>query len=230
MRLDEPPHVARREPIRRPPEPGRTPVHPLLWAITGVIVAIETLLQLAYAGVLPVDVIEWFELLAFYDVMFEHALAGRGGGAQVALSTVGHAFLHAGWLHLGLNMAAFLGLGHAITQAIGPWRLLATFVLCAMAGAIVFGVLADIDGALVGASGAVFGFLGMITAWQERALAHRGLSRRPIWQRIAGLVVINAVLDFGLGGLLAWEAHLGGFVAGWLLALAWQPARLRLPF
>ena len=206
------------------------PVHPVLWAILAAVVAIEVLQQLALAGLVPPSWVRWLDLLAFYDVMFEHALAGGGGWGQVALSSVGHAFLHAGWLHLGLNMAAFLGLGHAIAQAIGPVRLVATFVVCAIAGAVTFGLLADIDGALVGASGAVFGFLGMITAWQERALARRGLSRRPIWYRIAGLVAINAALDLGLGGLLAWEAHLGGFVAGWLLALAWPPARLRLPF
>lgn len=233
MRLDEPPRVPRREPTDRAPGPGpaRVPVHPVLWAIFAAIVAIEGLQQLAAAGLVPPAAVRWLDVLAFYDVLFEHALAGGGGGAQVAFSSVGHAFLHAGWLHLGLNMAAFLGLGHAITQAIGPVRLVLAFALCAAAGAVTFGLLADIGGALVGASGAVFGFLGMITAWQERALARRGRSRAPIWYRIAGLVVINAVLDFGLGGLLAWEAHLGGFVAGWLLALAWPPRRgLRLPF
>lgn len=232
MRMDEPPRVPRREPTDRAPRsvPAGAPVHPVLWIIFAVIVALEGLQQLAAAGVIPPAWLNWLGLLAFYDTLFEHALAGDGGVARVAFSTVTYAFLHAGWLHLGLNMAAFLGLGHAITQAIGPVRLLLTFALCSAAGAVTFGLITDIGGALVGASGAVFGFLGMITAWQERALARRGRSRRPIWYRIAGLVAINAALDFGLGGLLAWEAHLGGFVAGWLLALAWPPKQLRLPF
>ena len=58
---------------------------------------------------------------------------------------------------------------------------------------------------------------------QERALRHAGLSRSPIWRRIAALVLLNILLLFGLGGLLAWEAHLGGWVAGWLLALVIRP-------
>ena len=37
----------------------------------------------------------------------------------------------------------------------------------------------------------------------------------PLWQSLLGLAVLNAVLWAALGGLLAWEAHLGGFVAGW---------------
>ncbi|HUF57201.1 MAG TPA: rhomboid family intramembrane serine protease [Thermohalobaculum sp.] len=205
-------------------------MHPVLWIVLAVTCAFEGLQQLAAAGAVPAAWVDWLGLLAFYDALFEHALAGGGGVGRVAVSTVTYAFLHAGWLHLGLNMAAFLGLGHAITQGIGPLRLVLTFALCSAAGAVTFGLIADVGGALVGASGAVFGFLGMVTAWQERALARRGLSRSPIWYRIAGLVAINAVLDFGLGGLLAWEAHLGGFVAGWLLALAWPPRRIRLPF
>ena len=230
MRLTEPPRVRRRHPTEQPP--GRVPVHPLLWTLTGAIVVIQLLQSLATAGAAP-QLFSWqaaFTLFGFWDTDFDLALAGGDVVPRLLWSTVTHAFLHAGWLHLAMNMAVFLALGHAIVQAIGPGRMLVAFVVCAVAGALAFGLLGETRGPLVGASGAVFGFLGMVTAWQERALAHSGLSRRAIWQRIAGLVAINLVLDIGLGGLLAWEAHLGGFVAGWLLALVWPPARVRLPF
>ncbi len=65
----------------------------------------------------------------------------------------------------------------------------------------------------------------MITAWQEQALRRAGIGRAPIWKRIAGLVALNLILALGLGGLLAWQAHLGGWVAGWLLAYAFPPRR-----
>ena len=39
-------------------------------------------------------------------------------------------------------------------------------------------------------------------------------------------IAANVVLDIGMGGMLAWEAHLGGFVAGWLIASVVRP-RLR---
>ncbi|HUF86879.1 MAG TPA: hypothetical protein VMM59_05805, partial [Thermohalobaculum sp.] len=43
-------------------------------------------------------------------------------------------------------------------------------------------------------------------------------------------VALNLILDLGLGGLLAWEAHLGGWIAGWLLAYVFPPrgAALRI--
>ena len=69
----------------------------------------------------------------------------------------------------------------------------------------------------------------VITAWQERVLRLAGLSRAPIWRRIGGLVAINALLAIGLGGLLAWQAHLGGWIAGWLLAAVFRPRYGRVP-
>ena len=110
-----------------------------------------------------------------------------------------------------------------LLQAVGIVRFLAIFVVCAVAGALAFGFIAEANGPMVGASGVIFGLLAVITAWQECALRLAGRSRAMIWKRIAGLVAINVLLAFGLGGLLAWEAHLGGWVAGWLLAGMFRP-------
>jgi len=73
----------------------------------------------------------------------------------------------------------------------------------------------------------VFGFFGVITAWQERALRRAGADRSPIWGRILGLAAINVVMHIALGGVIAWEAHLGGFVAGWAMASVTGPRRPR---
>lgn len=235
MSLIEPPSTRQtHEPEpRRPQPPPRVPVQPVLITMALLMVAIEAAQVLESMKMFPAifDRVLVYSAFAFFDVSFDRALAGEGITAQLLWSLVTHAFLHGGWLHLGLNLAAFLGLGHAISRAIGIGRLVAAFVICAVAGAITLGLISDVRGPLVGASGAIFGFLAMITAWQERVLAAGGYSRRPIWARIAGLVAINVILAVGLGGLLAWEAHLGGFVAGWILGLLWRPqiARVRLP-
>jgi membrane associated rhomboid family serine protease len=47
--------------------------------------------------------------------------------------------------------------------------------------------------------------------------------------RLAGravliLLAINIALHFALAGQLAWQTHLGGFLAGWILAIALDPA------
>ncbi len=97
------------------------------------------------------------------------------------------------------------------------------FGVTAITGALAFGFIAEAEGVMVGASGALFGMIAVITAWQECALRRAGLSRAPIWRRIAALVALNVFLAIGLGGLLAWEAHLGGWIAGWLLAHVIRP-------
>ena len=206
--------------------PAREGAHPVLWAMAAVMLGFELLFAAERAGLAPEALGRWpvYRLLAFADPVFDFVLSGAGFDLRFLWTPLTHAFLHGGWLHLLLNGAVFLGLGNALVRAIGVPRFLATFAVTAVAGAVLFGLITDARGPLVGASGALFGFLGMITAWQEKALRERGLSRAPIWKRIGGLVALNVILDFGLGGLLAWEAHLGGWIAGWLLAYAF-PAR-----
>lgn len=67
---------------------------------------------------------------------------------------------------------------------------------------------------MVGASGAVFAFLGVWTIWDLRRHRAAGVPAGPVWRRVLVLIGLNIVLYFGLGGMLAWQAHLGGFLAG----------------
>ncbi|MDH3666838.1 MAG: rhomboid family intramembrane serine protease [Paracoccaceae bacterium] len=214
------------------PAEDRVPVHPVLWIMVAVMVGFEVVFAAADTGWLP----DWlgrshfYYRFAFVDALFDHALGTRVLDFPVAPmdalrphTLLTHAFLHGGWLHLALNGAAFLGLGHALVQTIGIARFLGIFALTAIAGALAFGFIAEAQGVMVGASGALFGMIAVITAWQERALRRAGLSRAPIWRRIAALVALNVFLAIGLEGMLAWEAHLGGWVAGWLMALVIRP-------
>ncbi|MGR3716209.1 MAG: rhomboid family intramembrane serine protease [Thermohalobaculum sp.] len=207
--------------------PARDAVHPILWIMIAVMIGFELLFAAADAGLAPEGLGRWpvYLRLAFFDLLFEHARSGNGVEPELVWSFLTHAFLHGGWLHLGMNGAAFLGLGHALVRMIGIGRFLVIFAVTAIAGALTFGLVAETNGPLVGASGAIFGLFAVLTAWQERALRRAGRSRAMIWRRIGGLVVLNAALAFGLGGLLAWQAHLGGWVAGWLLAGVFWPQR-----
>ncbi len=204
---------------------GQRGAHPVLWVMAGVMAGFELMFAAERAGMMPEALGRWavYKHLAFGDPIFEHVRAGRGFDPRALWTPVTHAFLHGGLVHLLLNATIFLALGNALVRAIGMRRFLATFALTAIGGAVLFGLMVETRSPLVGASGAIFGFLGMITAWQELGLRRMGLSRAPIWKRIAGLVALNVIIDFGLGGLLAWEAHLGGWIVGWLLAYAFPP-------
>jgi membrane associated rhomboid family serine protease len=203
----------------------RDAVHPVLWIMIAVMIGFELLFAAADAGLAPEGLGRWpvYEHLAFIDILFDRARAGLGVEPRLVWSLATHAFLHGGWLHLALNGAAFLGLGHALVRMMGIERFLVVFAASAIAGAAAFGLIVETDGPLVGASGAIFGMFAVLTAWQEHALRRAGRSRATIWRRIGGLVALNVALAFGLGGLLAWQAHLGGWVAGWLLAGVFRP-------
>jgi membrane associated rhomboid family serine protease len=72
---------------------------------------------------------------------------------------------------------------------------------------------------MVGASGGIFGMLGTMKRWEWRFLREHGLPKRRFWTTVIVFALINVVLSFGsgiAGGGIAWEAHLGGFVVGWL--------------
>lgn len=91
-------------------------------------------------------------------------------------------------------------------------------MLSAVAGAGTFALIGPDDNPMVGASGAVFGLIGAWKFWEYEVRRNWKLPMAPLWRMLAGLVVLNVVLWVALGGLLAWESHLGGFVAGWVWA------------
>ncbi len=143
---------------------------------------------------------------------------------------VSHAFLHGGFLHMAMNMAVLLGLGRFVSDRYGAGAVLPTFLAGAIGGGAAFGMLATSPLPMVGASGAVFAFIGVWTVWDWRRLRAQGASVRPVWTRILTLAGLNLAFFVGLSGMLAWEAHLGGFLAG-LACGVWfesrRDARLR---
>ena len=92
-----------------------------------------------------------------------------------------------------------------------------------MGGAAGYALLSDSFSPMVGASGALFGLAGAILAWDY--VDRFALQDRlwPVARAVALLIALNVALYFAMGGMLAWEAHLGGFVAGWIAALLIDP-------
>ncbi|MFN3615089.1 MAG: rhomboid family intramembrane serine protease [Rubrimonas sp.] len=195
-------------------------------------VGIEAALMLSDLGVLQQGLrFRAYRAFAFFDIYFEAWLSGQTPPAQFWYSFVTHAFLHGGLLHLGMNTAVFLALGTHMTRAVGEARMVGLFVGSAVAGALAFGLIADTGQhfvPMVGASGAIFGFLGAMKRWEWRYVNAHQLPQRRFWTTIGVFAAINVVISVGMGGGgggVAWEAHLGGFLAGWAAAGFMQPRR-----
>lgn len=139
-----------------------------------------------------------------------------------------YGFLHAGLGHLVLNMMALVSLGRPVTLRVGTGRFMLLYGAALLGGAVGFALLSDSYRPMVGASGALFGLAGALLAWEyrDRTTMHERLW--PVAHAVLLLVALNVVLYFAMDRLLAWEAHLGGFVAGWIAGvLIDRPARPR---
>lgn len=201
-----------------PGEPFR-PLPRSLLALAGVIVCVELFLELADRGVFadPGLRSRVYMVGAFWSGLLHGARPIFEGQAWSMFVT--HAFLHGGLLHMAMNMAVLLGLGRFTADRYGAWTVPPVFLASAAAGGLAFGLMSSDPAPMVGASGAVFGFIGVWTVWDWRRLSERGASVRPAATRVAALVGMNAIFFFGLSGMLAWQAHLGGFLAGLLAGL-----------
>jgi membrane associated rhomboid family serine protease len=75
----------------------------------------------------------------------------------------------------------------------------------------------------VGASGALFGLAGGLLAWAYVDLYTFEERLWPVARAALLLAGLNLILWWAMDGQLAWETHLGGFIAGWVTALLIDP-------
>jgi membrane associated rhomboid family serine protease len=177
------------------------------------------------------------ELEAF---LYRHALVpARFSGALPAASPGGwsafltNMFLHGGWLHLILNMWTLWIFGPAVEDRLGAVRFLAFYLVCGIAAGLAH-VLANPASTVpaLGASGAIAGVIGCYARLFPAArlvmmvpilfipffFEVRAIGFALIWflmQIVPGLLTLGQEGD---SGGIAWWAHIGGFLAGWLLA------------
>jgi membrane associated rhomboid family serine protease len=197
-----------------------------LWVLIGVMAAIELPLSLSDAGWIGSS--SW-RLNVFLYGAFWPPLLGEGLDplypGQKTLMFLTHALLHGNVVHFAMNSAILLALGKGVATFLGAGKTILLLALSAIAGATAFGLLSAASGPMIGASGAVFGLLGLWQAWDFRRRRHFNQSLRPFLGGIVGLILVNLVLFVALPGALAWEAHLGGWIAGWTAAWTFASQR-----
>jgi rhomboid protease GluP len=128
-------------------------------------------------------------------------------------------FIHAGILHLGVNMYSLFALGPAVERFFGPPRFLAVYLLSGVSG-VIFS-LAFSPAASVGASGAIFGLLGALATF---LYLHQRLFGAGGGMMLRQLVLVGALNLFASlsPGIDLW-GHIGGLVAGITCTLYFGP-------
>lgn len=134
-----------------------------------------------------------------------------------------YALLHSGMAHLVVNMITLWSLGRPVCDRVGPMGFIALYLASTLGGALLFGLLAKTTQPMVGASGALFGLIGGVLAWNyvDRFITARRLW--PVLRAVGVLILLNLVMWWAMSGLLAWQTHLGGFLAGWVAATLIDP-------
>ncbi len=137
-------------------------------------------------------------------------------------------FMHAGWLHLGGNMLYLWIFGDNVEDRFGHAKFIIFYLLCGL-GATFAQLAFSLDSNIpnLGASGAIAGVLGaylvMFPQGRVHVLMGRGVIPMPalivvgLWfvlQIFSGIDSISQTAD--TGGV-AYMAHIGGFVAGFVL-------------
>ncbi|MFQ5721097.1 MAG: rhomboid family intramembrane serine protease [Candidatus Aminicenantales bacterium] len=141
-------------------------------------------------------------------------------------------FLHGSLFHLGGNMLYLWIFGNNIEDFLGPVRFIFFYLICGLGASlthIIFNPNSRVP--MIGASGAIAGILG---AYMILYPAARVLTLVFIWvihipaAVLLGFWFLAQILNIGLGGGVAWFAHVGGFLIGIALIKIYAKKKQRI--
>jgi membrane associated rhomboid family serine protease len=132
--------------------------------------------------------------------------------------------VHAGLIHLLFNMYALYLLGPLVEGIWGSGLFLLFYLLTAAAASTASFIAGPTPA--VGASGAVFGLVGVLMAGTRAHNPVLDRRARAIIPQLGTIVLINLVFGFLAGGQIDNAAHIGGLVAGLWLGLVVPPGRV----
>ena len=224
-------------------KPPREPMFNLplgIQVLGGVMILIQVLQDFVFSRV------EWEQImLTFSFIPLRYSEAGAafsfpGGVGGDVWTFVTYAFLHGGWMHLLLNLLWMAAFATVVWRRIGAYNFALFFVITAAAGALVHllihagsgtplvGVSAVLSGAMAATArfafshGGLAGFSFLQGRHRARCLTLSELRYNQQAMMFLGIwLVLNLVFGLtavvGGGASIAWEAHLGGFIAGLLV-------------
>lgn len=223
----------------------RPPLLNVPGVVTGLITAMVAIHLIRLYGPFSDEAIIYYfafipaRLAANARTMAEAGLLDQGARYW---SLITYAFIHADWLHLAMNSFWMLAFGSVVARRLPVFRFLLLSGLGAIAGALMYyafhpGANAVLVGASAAVSAQVAAAARLMFVQDERLRWGHGQevgTARPLSlvqalsnRRSLTFILIWLGLNYAFGAaglgtpeadmLIAWEAHLGGFIAGLLL-------------
>ena len=230
----------------RPPRERALNVPGMLVALIAVLAAVHAVVELAprqLAADLFINLAFFPARLLASDLVQAEFFAGPRW--LVWGTFVSYGLLHGDWLHLGINALWLVTFGAPVFRRLGTGRFLVLLAAGTAAGAAMhllvhWGSTAPLVGASAGVSAIMGGACRFVFDPRDRgmflAVRHPDLVRRrplqplrELWSNPTVLVFVGMVLVSNLlvgavsvpglaeGSTVAWQAHIGGFAAGFFL-------------
>ncbi len=163
-------------------------------------------------------------VLLFSDVFSERVIVAMILSDWSPLSFLGYQFLHAGLGHIVGNMITLWVFGNALNGVLGDADYLLAYLTCGIFAGVVH-LIAD-GSPVVGASGAIAGVTGLYLAiYPSNEVSCLYWFFRPGVFELKGYILICIWLAYNIWSAvtgsagIAWWAHIGGLVAGFLIGL-----------
>ncbi len=157
---------------------------------------------------------------------FDYLLSLHGDGIRRGWvwQLISYQFLHANLVHLFFNMYGLYMFGSSMEREMGGRRFLALYLVSGVLGGVGF-VLIEPLVPCIGASASVFGILAAFATIYPRvsiSLLFPPVTL-PAWQFVSILAGMDLVyMVTGIGGHIAYAAHVAGALAGFVYTMMWS--------
>lgn len=167
-----------------------------------------------------------------YEIMHLRDISPKTD-VPIAATLLTSMFVHGNLLHLGGNMLYLWIFGDNIEDSLGHLRFILFYFICGLIATFTHIITGpNSTTPIVGASGAIAGVLGAYLLLYPRAkvdtlfilIIFIKIIRIPAFILLTLWFVLQ-VLNSTEGGSVAWYAHIGGFIAGFLLVKPFRKKR-----
>lgn len=216
------PTLAERDKARREQEKAQAGAEPMINMppVTLALILVILCIHIGMNYVLPDDIAGWIVMnLGFVPEAFNTAPLSP----PVLASTIAHMFLHGSWMHVVMNIFMLAAFGSGIERWLGSRRLLILFFVSGLFGAAAHYILNTHSVfPMIGASGGLSGLFAAAIVMLNRGQREMGgrIGILPFALLWIGLSIAFGMLGGPDGSMIAWAAHVGGFLGGFAVLKA----------
>jgi len=171
--------------------------------IIGINIFMFAISVILSGSIMDIDINVLVALGAKYNVAIQ-------GGQWFRLITC--MFLHGGLIHIAANMYSLYCIGPLVESVYGRYKFIAIYIATGIISSLFSFWFSDAIS--IGASGAIFGLLGVVLVF---AITERKRLGKSFLRNIASIVALNLFIGLSVKGIDNY-AHLGGLLSGALIA------------